>query len=654
MILAASLVAIFAQWSDQPQFPNLIAGFPAEQVLPKVGITDAGHVYISRFDNATGGYKVFLQLLSPQGIPEWAAPEGTLVSDHPSMSWLTDYDLTVSQTDNVLITFQDIRNAGVNNVFAYKLNLEGNQLWGPDGVTLTYDTYTDYANMSPIIFSSVDNSTYVAWQRMGPTTTIGVNRLSSEGQKLWGENGIVIEPPAGSCTWPQIIQSDGTNILLKYYIDSGPFWAPNRHIYVAKFTAEGQLLWTTLISNAGGVTAWQQEIAFKPDGAGGAILAWYDDRNNDMINDVYVQRVDVNGTVSMATNGELISTDSSNQQFYPKLAVDTTNQQIYAFYKITNPGQTMDGLGRQLMNYDGTRLWTDAGETMIALSSYVASPVEAYINSYGAACIYEVGSIPSSDTSMHLKASCFLASGASAWQNEVIELASNNTNKYHFSLAQNIDGWVVLAWEEGFSDMDIYAMRLNCNGTLGTQYPAPVNLTAEFIPPNSVLLNWEFPYISYQPTGFYVYMDGELGQSVPPDQFSYLFSQLPPGIHSFYVIASYPDNQFSLPSATVEVMVVSNDDAVVPTPVPWLQVYPNPVKNNATLRFNVIKPAAEGRVEIYNLRGQKVAELSFIPSLGDHTLSLNPDTFKPGGSGIYLIRLRLDEEVRSRKVMILR
>ena len=38
---------------------------------------------------------------------------GLLVSAHPAMTWLTEWDMTIDQEDHAILTFQDIRNTEI-------------------------------------------------------------------------------------------------------------------------------------------------------------------------------------------------------------------------------------------------------------------------------------------------------------------------------------------------------------------------------------------------------------------------------------------------------------------------------------------------------------------------------------------------------------
>jgi hypothetical protein len=639
-----AFTAAFAEWSNQASTPSLIAGFAGEQVLPKIGVTSDGGSYVCRFDNSTGGYQVFLQRLSREGNLLWTPAEGVCVSSHPQMTWLTEYDMDVDQNGNAVIVFQDIRNAGVNNVMIYAVSPSGVIQWDPNGIALSTDTNTDYSNMSPVVFCSADNSSYAGWQRMGTSTEIRLQRVSETGQKLWGADGLTISSTSESCTWPQIIQADGNNVLVKYYMDSGPFWAPTRHVYIAKYSPDGQQLWNTVISNAGGIAAWQQLISFVPDGAGGAAIAWYDDRDGNQIADVYVQHVTSEGAVTMPANGALIATDASNQHYYPKLAIDGTNQYVFAFYKLTNGGQTQYGMGRQLLDFAGNRQWTDTGELMVNIGDYVASPVAACLTEEGALCLFSIGNVPQSDTSLYLRSACYRSSGLSPWDTEFKDVATTGTSKYHYDFAQHPEGWAVLAWEDDMTAMDIYAMRVNPDGSLGMQYPAPHDVTAEFIPPGSVLIGWQQPSPYLVPESYYVYINGELGQTVPGSQTSYQFDDLQPAFYSFYVKAYYGDGHYSEPSETVYATVVENSDPVAPPLAFSLSAWPNPFASKLTVAAkNGSGPELECR--LFNLKGQLVSRVR-IPANGETELDLSALP-----SGVYLLKVRQGENTIAKKVV---
>lgn len=640
------LSGVFAQWSQDPQVPNPVAAFNGEQIIPKVAITYNGNTYVCRLDSSLGGYQVWLQLFSAQGETLWPAPAGILVSNHAQASWVGDYDMTVDASGNAIIAFPDIRNAGINNIYVYKISPEGTFLWGADGISLSADTTAGYDNMVPVLFSSNDHSTYVAWQRMGDSTSIKMNRLSPTGDKLWGENGVTISAFNGSYTWPQIIQSDADNILLKYYFDTGDYPITIRRINVAKYDTGGQRLWNAVITDAGGIAIWQQDIPFESDGAGGGILAWYDDRDSNMIQNVYAQRVNSAGTVTMPEDGALITVDAGNQQWYPRLAVDTSIQRIYAFYRVTDAGENNSGLGRQLLDYSGNRLWGNTAPMIINIGPNNCDTIGAYLTSNGAVCLYTYGAD-------NLYATCWNSSGTMGWQEGNTMIASTTDTKFQFDFDIHPDQWVVLVWEQGLSDYDIYAMRLNSSGSLGMEYPPPHDLTATLVPPNAVLLNWQAPSQYLIPLNYHVFMDGDPAQVTSGNITSCQLSGLSYGVHFFFVMASYDGDHLSMPTDIVNIAVVANDDPATPPFVPVLSVYPNPCKGSATLSFNLAKPSQKCLISIYNIRGQKLATRDIVAGMGINSCIMDVADLDQVKSGTYLIRLELDNEVRLTKAIIL-
>ena len=130
VLLAGSAMA---QWSS-PSTNLAIGDRTNEQVQPKVRSTSDGGCYISWFDNAAGGYDVYLQRLDPLGYEQWAH-NGILIAD-VSFGWTQDYGLDVDADDNAVLAFQDDR-SGATQITAHKISPDGTLLWGPTGVQVS-------------------------------------------------------------------------------------------------------------------------------------------------------------------------------------------------------------------------------------------------------------------------------------------------------------------------------------------------------------------------------------------------------------------------------------------------------------------------------------------------------------------------------------
>ena len=93
------------------------------------------------------------------------------------------------------------------------------------------------------------------------------------------------------------VQDGGGGVITAW----SPFSTPG-DVYVQRVNADGVLLWTSggvlVASNSGNV---QRLEAVVPDGSGGAIMIWQDDRNG--IDEYYGQRVNANGNLLWQSNG---------------------------------------------------------------------------------------------------------------------------------------------------------------------------------------------------------------------------------------------------------------------------------------------------------------------------------------------------------------
>ena len=652
IILLLSLFLLFcglnAQFSNSALTPTLLAGGAGEQVIPKIAICDNGNMYLARFDNLNGSYEVWMQYLDSSGNHLWQNPRGILVSNFPQMTWLTEWDLDVDSSGNAWLTFQDIRTAGANNIMLYKVDSDGNILLSPNGIALSDDISADFSNLSPILLCHSSGDVYVAWQRLALTNEIHIQKISTSGELLWGTNGLTFAGDAISFTWPQLLDSGDGNLLLKYYIDSGPFWAPNRQIFVTKLSPQGTTIWNVAINNVCGLPAWEQIIPFVSDGNGGAVLAWYDDRYNDLINEVYMARVNSSGTVTTSENGTLISTDTFNQQYYPKLAVDTVNEKVFAWYRTTDPDQNNIGLARQLMDYSGNRYWGDTGVQIIAQGNSYSEPVAAYFYQDTAYGIYSLAANPGDSYNEHLKVNAVKSDQSSPWSADIF-LDSVGNPKLHFDLDVANTGWCVLAYEEGVN-YDIYAMRVNPDGTLGgAYYPAPQFLNGYVDAQGTVYLSWQAPSIS--PDNYFVYVDEELYTTLPAETTSCSISDLTPGTYSFYVCAFYSPDHISSPSNIITLTIIPNavEDENQNPAFLQLEVKPNPIRNSFTISYFQDKSPA--KLVVYNIRGQKVCEQTFTGGaygIVSQNLNLNLP------NGVYLLQLNSRNQSRQKKITIIK
>jgi hypothetical protein len=638
--LVVLCVGLYAQWSTDAANPFQIYNGTAAQVMPKTAVTSNEYTWIAWMDNTTGNYNTYLQKLNQQGSAEWLAP--LLVSSHPTMTWLTEWDIDSDPNGNAVLVFQDIRQAA-NNVVAYKISPEGTFLWGNDGIMLSNDTSEENSNMSPTALCLSDGLTIVGWQRFATATTTNLQCLSQAGELLWGTTGITLSLIGGSCTWPQLLEADNANVLVKYYEDTGPGWSPTRHIKVQKYDATGQGVWTNpaIVQNLGGISAWTQWLSIDSNNSGGMIIGWHEDRNSDNISESYVQMINSDGSLAMQANGIQVSTEQGFHQFYPKLAYEPAQQEIYVFWNRLNSNQNMWGLQTQKLSINGERLWSDTGTAIIPLGANPTYPITAGFLNEGVVYVYAYGPQAGNDLIANLYAYCINTSGQPAWANSPLALATTSTQKLHYSCAASQQSFGVVAWEDGGGPSHTYAMRFNANGTLGAAIPAPYNLTAQVVNGNDVLLSWEFPETFMPPIGYKIYRNSIFYVQVDgAATMNHTILNIGPGEWSFYVTAIFESGDDSPASNIVTVSITENQEAQLELLPLSLSISPNPFQWQTTFSVKGARSSSPAQIAIYNAKGQLVRRMGFAGSAEINWRWDGRDMQQANVSpGLYLVRV---------------
>lgn len=451
-----------AQWSTDPMENTAIATAPGEEAIPKVAVAESGITYVSWFSNESGNYNIRLQKFDVYGNKLWAE-EGLLISDNPSMTWLTDWDMTVDQLEHAILVLQDIR-TGFNDVFAYRISPEGVFVWGEDGLQLSTGEAFDAA---PKVTVSNAGNAFFAWQ--ADDVIIG-QKISPEGTLLWGPNGLTMSG-ANTFSWPQLLPVGDDDIIMKFFEDTGPVWAPTRHVFAQRFDGTGNTVWAqpAVISDAGGISAWTQIFPFINDGNDGFYIAWHDDRDNNMLANMWVQHIGNDGSVLFAADGVEVSTMAARNHFYAHLALPEGSDDIFIYWNEMDGDQNLRGIYGQKVSSTGERLWTNNGKTFIEISALNVYPLAAR-NTETDMCVFYEEYFNAMDGK--IKAMRIATDGSYVWDPNMIDMCTVQSAKVHTEVSELNNGQWIAVWEDDRNGTsDIYGQNIQLDGTLG-----PVNI----------------------------------------------------------------------------------------------------------------------------------------------------------------------------------
>ncbi|MBU1370874.1 MAG: T9SS type A sorting domain-containing protein [Bacteroidetes bacterium] len=450
---------LFAQWSSNPADNLRLTDLPGEDVIPKTAICPNGDVYVAYFALTAGNYNVRLQRLDHQGNLLWDA-NGILISDHPTMTWLTDWDMTADHENHAILTWQDIRNGGNNNIVAYRISPEGEFVWGADGLSLSNSAAFD---VSPKVTVTDQNNVIVAWQS---ENVIIRQKISPDGSLQWGDNGITMSG-INNYTWPQLMPVGEDDFVMKYFEDSGPPNAPTRHVFAQRFTSDGSAVWTSpaVISNAGGISAWTQIFPIINDGNDGFYIAWHDDRDFNNMSSSFVQHVDADGTITLGDNGTEVSGNAGMHHFYPQLAKPADDLHIYVLWNEVNGDQNQWGIFGQKVSEAGDLKWGANGKSIIPVTSHAVLPQKGLQHDEDILLVYE-DYFNGVETA--LKAFRIDNQGDFVWDDESVFICNVQSSKVHLDISDWHQNQWVMSWEDDRSGgVDIYAQNLLPSGELG-------------------------------------------------------------------------------------------------------------------------------------------------------------------------------------------
>ncbi len=313
---------------------------PLEQQDAKLIPDGAGGAIVVWQDSSAAGFDVYAQRISASGMPLWTAGGVAICA---AINDQLNPRLETDGAGGAIITWQDKRSSVSNDIYAQRIDANGNALWAADGIVIANATGTQ---SNPKIEPDGTGGAYICWQdkrsgnfdvyaqRVGNNGAIqwtanGVSvcnnvgsqsaidmtakggidgaiiswkddrsgagdiyarRIDAAGVPQWAANGILIGNGSGPELKPNIVGDGFGNAILCWQDSSAGNW----NIRSSKIDGDGTAIWTITVSAAADNQTNPKNV---PDGAGGCIYGWQDKRNTVDF-DIYAHHLNENGTIS--------------------------------------------------------------------------------------------------------------------------------------------------------------------------------------------------------------------------------------------------------------------------------------------------------------------------------------------------------------------
>jgi len=317
----------------------LICTVAGDRYNPELVSDGAGGAIITWNDYRSGSSDIYAQRINANGEVLWITNGVPICT---AMNSQYSPQLVIDGTGGAIIMWDDYR-SGSPDIYAQRINANGEVLWTTDGVPICTATNEQ---LYPQLVSDDAGGAIITWQdKRSGNDDIYAQRINANGEVLWTTDGVSICTASNEQLYPQLVSDDAGGAIITWQDKRGG----NIDIYAQRINANGAVLWTTdgmVISTATGEQWYPQLVS---DDVGGAIITWQDKRS-DILNDIYAQRVNPNGEVLWTTDGVSLCT-ATNEQLYPQLVSNGPGGAIITWQDKRSGN---DDIYAQNVNFDGT------------------------------------------------------------------------------------------------------------------------------------------------------------------------------------------------------------------------------------------------------------------------------------------------------------
>jgi hypothetical protein len=626
-----------AEW-PQDGLPICTARYDQNKL--QTALVDSSQAIIAWCDFRDTYSYIYAQKIDENGIVKWLSG-GICVG--PGIGYQYNPQIISDGSGGAIVAWE-----GSDNIVANRVSSDGTVMWGSYGIVVCSANRGQYY---PQLTSDGVGGAIITWYdgRSQHTWDIFAQRIDANGNARWIPNGAAICVATGDQTYPSIV-SDGSGgaILIWRDLRNGTI----ADIYAQRVDANGTVKWMTDGVPICAEPQSQEAPSIASDGLGGAIIAWSDFRNSNW--DVFAQRIDADGAVKWVENGVPICATTGGGGWYPAVISCGLGQFIITWYDYRG-GSSWDVFAQKI-GPSGEIIWAENGIPICESISNQFNPQITTDGSGGAIVAwsdYRNGSnadvyAQGIDSSGVVK---WMANGVP------ICTVRNSSEYYCRMISDGLGGAIIAWTDfRNGSNWDIYAQRVDAAGhtvvaTFLRDYAttfigagialtwtlSEVDLDTEFFVERSSALNG--PFIE-RPSSE-VKRDGL--------SFSFIDNDWEPGTSYWYRVRYRNGSEQRLLFETGHIRTP-------PLPLTLLQNRPNPFNPSTEIRY-YLPGACNIVLAVYDISGALITRLAEgHQDKGYHTVSWDgrDRNRRCVSSGIYFCRLQAGKEKISRKMVIMR
>ncbi len=467
-LLLVSVVVIFfvaaayqrqamAGWSSHSRGNTVICTAPAQQSSLQIISDSAGGAIITWEDARDIHFDIYAQRIDARGNILWkqdGIPICTAQENQKRPRIISDGE------GGAIIVWHDMR-SGIGNydIYAQRIDANGNPLWTNDGIPVCNEVKEQN---SPCIAPDEAGGAIIIWEdfRTNYSDLYG-QRINKNGESLWKKNGILICGASGSQSASEVV-TDGAGGVIVIWKDLRRSYAD---IYAQRIDGGGTILWDkygVALCNAPG---HESAAVITSNGAEGAIVAWVDTRNGTNNNDIYAQQLDGNGAVQWLADGIPVCTAPGNQNC-PAITTDGAGGAIIAWWDMRSGDFDIYA---QRIDLAGYVQWGNDGQA-ICIESGIQNCVSIISDgNQGAIMVWNDNRV--SHANFDVYAQKIDRKGGALWEKNGQAVCTASDTQCFPVLVNDGAGGAIISWQDGRhrdkTYWDIYAQKINGQGLLG-------------------------------------------------------------------------------------------------------------------------------------------------------------------------------------------
>jgi beta propeller repeat protein len=387
---------------------------------------------------------------SPQAL--WGEL-GLAINNTPGNTPQQNAKIVAAADGNLAMVWEDGRN-GFTNIFAQKIDKSGACLWADVGVQVCGGLQGNGDQNNPSLIDDGAGGIIVVWQGYSNgNADIFAQRISSSGNQLWGTSGVTICNAAAGQFAPEIISDGAGGAIITWYDYRG---GAGEDVYAQRVDKDGNVLWQDnglAVCTATG-TQWYPKIA--SDGAGGAIIVWSDSRTSSSDDNIFGQRLDPNGKALWDKDGISICSAPNNQE---KPVIAATDKGAIIAWQDSRSGNV--DIYAQKIDLSGKPLWGADGLATATAPYSQEDPQIAIEESGGALIVWT----DNREEQTAIFAQKITADGKIEWGDAGRQLAKANGDQRNPKIVKSktLD-WLVV-WEDTRQGTSLlYGQKINSSG----------------------------------------------------------------------------------------------------------------------------------------------------------------------------------------------